>query len=86
MKLADDTYEYLKQAVADMFVDYDIKGTPISSFEVAVKIGLYLVPYSALKRDLRLQSIDSAKTDFPLKLMIIDGLSITMTRTWIIAG
>ena len=75
MKLADDTYEYLKQAVADMFVDYDIKGTPISSFEVAVKIGLYLVPYSALKRDLRLQSIGFSK----------DGFSVeTNDNRWII--
>ena len=38
MRLSDETYEYIKQAVADMFVDYDIKGMPISAFEIAIKI------------------------------------------------
>lgn len=50
MRLNDETYEYIKQEVANMFVDYDIKGTPISSFEVAIKIGLTVMPYSALNR------------------------------------
>ena len=48
MRLSDDSYERIKQAVADMFVDYDIKGVPISSFEVAVKIGMTVIPYSSL--------------------------------------
>ena len=67
MKLADETYEYLKQAVADMFVDYDIKGIPISSFEVAIKIGLHLVPYSALRVTLRLQAIGFSKDGFSVE-------------------
>lgn len=53
MRLNDETYEYIKQEVANMFVDYDIKGTPISSFEVAIKIGLTVIPYSALNRKAR---------------------------------
>lgn len=48
MRLSDETYESIKQAVVDMFVDYDIKGVPISSFEVAIKIGLTVIPYSGL--------------------------------------
>ena len=48
MRLNDETYEYIKQAVADMFVTYDIKGIPINAFEVAIKIGLNIIPYSSL--------------------------------------
>lgn len=40
MRLSDETYEEIKQAVADMFVDYDIKGVPLCSFEVAIKNGI----------------------------------------------
>lgn len=47
MRLSDETYEEIKQAVADMFVDYDIKEVPLCSFEVAIKIGLTVIPYSA---------------------------------------
>ena len=47
MRLKNETYEYIKQAVADMFVTYDIKGIPINAFEVAIKIGLNIIPYSS---------------------------------------
>lgn len=48
MRLSDKTYEHIKQMVADMFVDYDIKGIPSSALEIALKIGLTIIPYSAL--------------------------------------
>ena len=38
MRLKNETYEYIKQAVADMFVTYDIKGIPINAFEVAISV------------------------------------------------
>lgn len=57
MRLSDETYEYIKQAVADMFVDYDIKGLPISAFEIAIKIGLTVIPYSALDEKKRQEAL-----------------------------
>ncbi len=57
MRLSDETYEYIKQEVANMFVDYDVKGTPISSFEVAIKIGLTVIPYSAIGREARISAL-----------------------------
>ncbi|MCR5202255.1 MAG: ImmA/IrrE family metallo-endopeptidase [Lachnospiraceae bacterium] len=75
MRLSDETYEYIKQAVADMFVDYDIKGLPISSFEVAIKIGLTVIPYSALSKKKRLKVMEYSD----------DGFSVeTNTSEWII--
>ena len=57
MRLSDETYEDIKHAVADMLVDYDIKGVPINAFEVAVKIGLTVIPYSALSRKKRRKAL-----------------------------
>lgn len=48
MKLSDETYEYIKQEVIDLFVRYNIKCVPISGFELAKKIGIILIPYSGL--------------------------------------
>lgn len=75
MRLNDETYEYIKQEVANMFVDYDIKGTPISSFEVSIKIGLTLIPYSALDMKVRKKAMKYSE----------DGYSVeTNNGEWII--
>ncbi len=48
MKLSDDVYEFIKEEVIDLFVRYDINCTPISGFELAQKMGIIVIPYSAL--------------------------------------
>lgn len=50
MRLSDDIYEYIKQEVIDLFVRYDIRRIPISGDELAKKIGMTLIPYSALSK------------------------------------
>ena len=48
MRLSDEQYEEIKNVVADAFVEYDVKSIPISAFEMAIKMGIGVVPYSAL--------------------------------------
>lgn len=48
MRLNNDIYEYIKQEVIDLFVRYDVQCVPISGFELATKMGIRLIPYSAL--------------------------------------
>ena len=48
MRLDDSTYEFIKEEVSDLFVRYDIKCIPINGFELAAKMGIVPVPYSAL--------------------------------------
>lgn len=48
MRLEDNKYEFIKGEVADLFVRYDIKSIPINGFEMATKMGMVLLPYSAL--------------------------------------
>lgn len=50
MKLDDEVYEFIKQEVIDLFIRFDIKCTPISGFELAQKMGIIMVPYSALSK------------------------------------
>lgn len=67
MRLSDETYEEIKQAVADMFVDYDIKGVPLCSFEVAIKIGLTVIPYSALDSAKWIEAIEYSEDGYSLE-------------------
>lgn len=48
MRLPDAVYEFIKEVIADLFVRFNIHCIPISGFELAVKMGIILVPYSAL--------------------------------------
>lgn len=48
MRLDDEQYEEIKKVVTETFLEYDIKSIPISAFEMAIKMGMKLVPYSAL--------------------------------------
>ncbi len=53
MRLDNKKYEEIKQAVIDTFLEYDVRCIPISAFELAVKMGLRVVPYSSLSRKKR---------------------------------
>ena len=50
MRLDDNTYEFIKEEVSDLFVKYDVKCIPINGFELATKMGMVIVPYSALSQ------------------------------------
>jgi hypothetical protein len=51
MKLANSTYEHIKEEVVALFEELDIRCIPISGFEIAHKMGLKLIPYSALSEE-----------------------------------
>jgi len=48
MQLRNEQYEEIKRTVIETFEEYDIKSIPISAFEMAVKMGIAVVPYSSL--------------------------------------
>lgn len=58
MRLTDDVYEYIKQEVIDLFVRYDIRRIPISGDSWRKKIGMTLIPYSALSKGGALTWVD----------------------------
>lgn len=75
MHLSNEQYEEIKQVVTDTFITYDIKCVPISAFEVATKMGLTVIPYSALEGKKRKAALRISN----------DGYSIeTNSGEWII--
>lgn len=51
MRLNDEEYEEIKNVVTETFFEYDIKKIPISAFEMAIKMGITVIPYSALNEE-----------------------------------
>ena len=49
MRLPDERYEEIKNIVVDLLIRLDISCTPIGGFEIAKKLGIIIVPYSAKK-------------------------------------
>ena len=66
MRLKDETYEYIKQVVIDNFIYYKIRGIPINPFEIAITLGITIIPYSALSERARELSLKTS----------VDGYSV----------
>jgi hypothetical protein len=47
IRLSDERYEEIKQIVVQMYEEYDISCVPINGFEIANKMSIKVVPYSA---------------------------------------
>lgn len=50
MRLCDERYEEIKNEVVDLFDALDVRCVPISGFEIAVKLGINVIPYSAKEK------------------------------------
>ena len=75
MRLETAQYEYIKQTVTDTYLEYGVKCIPISAFELAVKMGIRLQPYSAL----------SKREKEAAKAFSMDGFSVErVSGEWII--
>lgn len=48
ISLSHARYEEIKQIIVDMFVKYDVSCVPVNGFELATKMGVKIIPYSAI--------------------------------------
>ena len=48
IKISNQRYEEIKCIVVRMFVKYDVSCVPINGFEIAHKMGIKVIPYSAI--------------------------------------
>lgn len=46
--LSDERYEEIKRIVVDLFVKYDVSCAPVNNFELTIKMGIKVIPYSAI--------------------------------------
>ncbi len=47
--LSHERYEEIKQIVVDVFVKYNVSCVPVNGFELATKMGITVIPYSAME-------------------------------------
>ena len=53
VSLSHARYEEIKQIVVNLFARYDVRCTPVSAFEIAAKMRIPPVPYSAIPKNKR---------------------------------
>ena len=53
ISLSHARYEEIKQIVVDLFVRYNVSCVPVNGFELATKMGITVVPYSAFSESKR---------------------------------
>lgn len=51
--LSNERYEEIKKIVADVFQLYDVSCVPVNGFELATKMGIKIIPYSAFLQSKR---------------------------------
>ena len=52
-KLSDKRYEEIKEIVVSTFEKYGVNCVPVSGFELATKMGITVIPYSAYKPEIQ---------------------------------
>lgn len=48
ISLSHHRYEEIKETVVELFIKYNVTCVPVNGFELATKIGIKVVPYSAI--------------------------------------
>lgn len=66
-RLSDQRCEEIKDIVVSTFEKYDIKGVPISGFEIATKIGAIVIPYSSKSPEKQKQMLEISDDGFTSK-------------------
>ena len=67
ISLSNARYEEIKQIIVDMFVKYDICCVPINGFELATKIGIKVIPYSAIPKSKRWLLLKKSEDGFSVE-------------------
>lgn len=52
-RLSNERYEEIKEIVVNMFEEYHVSCVPISGFEIATRMNIKVIPYSALDERIR---------------------------------
>ncbi len=64
ISLSHQRYEEIKKIVVDLFIKYDVSCVPISAFELATKMGIKVIPYSAIHRTKRYLLVKKSEDGF----------------------
>lgn len=64
IELTYERLEEIKESVVDMYEKFDIKCAPISSFDIAIKMGIKVIPYSAYSERIQKLMLEESKDGF----------------------
>lgn len=67
IQLSNQRYEEIKRIVVRMFVEYGVSCVPINGFEIAYKMGVKVIPYSAYSPDKRWLLIKKSEDGFSVE-------------------
>jgi len=67
ISLSHARYEEIKQIVVDTFVKYDVSCVPVNGFELATKMGIMVIPYSAIPESKRLLLLKKSEDGFSVE-------------------
>lgn len=64
LRLTDERLEQIKESVVKMYEQFDINCVPISAFEVATKMGIKVIPYSAYSERIQALMLKESEDGF----------------------
>ena len=67
ISLSHERYEQIKRTVVNMFVRYGVSCVPVNGFELAIKMGIKIMPYSTVAESKRYVLLKKAQMDSVLK-------------------
>ena len=62
--LTNERYEEIKQKVVNLFVQHRVSCVPVNGFELALKMGIRVIPYSAIAQNKRQLIIKKSEDGF----------------------
>ena len=80
IKLSSRRCEESKKIVVEMFVKYGVCCVPINGFEIASKMGVTVIPYSAFPPQKRALLLKKSEDGFLLKKPQESGISTTTMK------
>ena len=67
IKISNQRYEEIKRIVVRMFVKYGVSCVPINGFEIAHKMGIKIIPYSAIAASKRWLLLKKSEDGFSVE-------------------
>ncbi|MEG0836165.1 MAG: hypothetical protein RR219_01845 [Clostridiales bacterium] len=74
VRLSDKRYEEIKHIITDLFVKYGVTGVPVNGFELATKMGIKVIPYSAIPESKRWLLLKKSEDGFSVEKEIHDWM------------
>ncbi len=69
ISLSHKRYEEIKRIIVDLFIKYEISCVPVSGFELATKMGIKVIPYSAVHISKRYLLLKKSEDGFCVERM-----------------